>query len=60
MFWFDLPWWIRLLAGLIVASAGAALLFLVDVTLGVIVLALAVGMLITGGTDNSDRRGYKF
>jgi hypothetical protein len=60
MFWFDLPWWIRLLAGLIVAAAGTALLVWVDITLGVIVLAVAAAMLIIGGTDNSDRRGYKF
>jgi hypothetical protein len=60
MFWFDLPWWIRLLAGLVVAAAGAAVVFWVDLALGLIVLALGAAILIIGGSDGSDRRGYKF
>lgn len=60
MFWFDIPWWIRFLIGMAVAAVGVYLLVKVDLTLGVIVLGVALALLVIGGRDSSDRRGYKF
>lgn len=60
MFWFDIPWWIRFVVAMAVAAAGVYLVIMVDLTLGVIVLGVALALLIIGGRDSSDRRGYKF
>lgn len=60
MSWSDIPNWIKLLLSFILMGVGAWIAWRFTASLGFIVIMAGVAVLIVSGTNDSDKRGYKF
>ena len=59
-FWLGLPPWMRLIAAAIMFAIGAAICWWFDFRVGLVFVALGLGMILVGGASDSEKNGYRW